>query len=319
MINQCKLYIGCVSRNTIDATIEYSNEYNVSLGLIPSRRQIDYDGGYVGFTSQKLNEYVHSKTNNVILQRDHGGPSQGKMIDDGIISFIDDCKYYNLLHIDPWKQYSTLEEGLQKTKELIELCLVNNYNGQFEIATEQSIREFTVKEVEYIIQKLNDYPIKYVVIQSGTSLKENKNTGVYNRTKLKEFCEMVAKYNYLSKEHNGDYMDNDLIKSKFENGLDAINIAPEFGYYESYCYIESIKKNNKNLLTKFYDLCYDSNQWKKWINNNFDIKDKEKLILICGHYVLEHSNFILEIKNNLPDISSDIKNKMKSKIHNILC
>jgi len=318
MINQCKLYIGCVSRNTIDATIEYTNEYNVPLGLIPSRRQIDYDGGYVEFTSQQLNQYVHSKTNNVILQRDHGGPSQGKKIDDGIISFIDDCKYYDLLHIDPWKQYSDLEAGLQKTKDLIELCIANNYKGQFEIATEQSIREFDVKEVEYLIQKLKHYPIKYIVIQSGTSLKENKNTGIYDKTKLKHFCGIVSKYKCLSKEHNGDYMDNDLIRSKFENGLDAINIAPEFGYYESNHYIESIKKYDKSLLTRFYDLCYDSNQWKKWINNNFDITDKEKLILICGHYVLENPIFISEIKNKLPDLSVEIKSIMKSKIKGVL-
>jgi len=318
MINQCKLYIGCVSRNTIDATIEYTNEYNVPLGLIPSRRQIDYDGGYVGFTSQQLNQYVHSKTNNVILQRDHGGPSQGKKIDDGIVSFIDDCKYYDLLHIDPWKQYSDLEAGLQKTKDLIELCIANNYKGQFEIATEQSIREFDVKEVEYLIQKLKYYPIKYIVIQSGTSLKENKNTGIYDKTKLKHFCGMVLKYKCLSKEHNGDYMDNDLIRSKFENGLDAINIAPEFGYYESNHYIESIKKYNKSLLTRFYDLCYDSNQWKKWINNNFDITDKEKLILICGHYVLENPIFISEIKDKLPDLSVEIKSIMKAKIKGVL-
>ena len=318
MTNQSKLYIGCVSRNTIDATIEYANTHNVFLGLIPSRRQIDYDGGYVGFTSQQLNQYVRSKTNNVILQRDHGGPSQGKKIDDGIVSFIDDCKHYDLLHIDPWKQYPNLEEGLQQTKELIEICIANNYNGHFEIATEQSIREFNVIEIEYLIKNLEQYPLKYIVIQSGTSLKENINTGIYNQFKLKEFCNTVSRYGYLSKEHNGDYMDNHLIKSKFENGLDAINIAPEFGYYESNYYIENIKKYNINLLTKFYDLCYDSNQWKKWINSNFDIKNKEKLILICGHYVLENSTFISEIKEKLPDLSTEIKSIMKNKIKEIL-
>ena len=113
-------------------------------------------------------------------------------------------------------------------------------------------------------------------------------------------------------------MDNHLIKSKFENGLDAINIAPEFGYYESNYYIENIKKYNINLLTKFYDLCYDSNQGKKWINSNFDIKNKEKLILICGHYVLENSTFISEIKEKLPDLSTEIKSIMKNKIKEIL-
>lgn len=319
MTNQCKLFIGCVSRNTIDATIEYANEHNILLGLIPSRRQIDYDGGYIGFTSHQLYDYVHLKTKNVILQRDHGGPSQGKKIDDGVFSFMDDCKYYDLLHIDPWKQYYDLEEGLYYTKNLIEICLSNNFKGAFEIATEQSIREFTVSEVEYITKSLLEYPIKYVVIQSGTSLKENVNTGVYDQNKLINFCSMVKQYGYLSKEHNGDYMDSNLIKQKFGYGLDAINIAPEFGYYESTCYISAIKKFNPALLTILYQICYDSNQWKKWVNKNFDINNQEKLIEICGHYVLENNTFISEIKNKLPDISIDIKTKMKNKIHSIIC
>jgi hypothetical protein len=317
MTNQCKLFIGCVSRNTIDATIEYANEHDILLGLIPSRRQIDYDGGYIGFTSHNLYNYVHSKTKNVILQRDHGGPSQGKKIDDGVVSIIDDCKYYNLLHIDPWKQYPDIEEGLYYTKNLIDLCLSNNFKGKFEISTEQSIRNFNVSEVEYITKFLLKYPIKYVVIQSGTSLKENINTGLYDQSKLINFCSMVKKYGYLSKEHNGDYMDSNLIKEKFRYGLDAINIAPEFGYYESTSYISAIKKFNPTLLKILYQICYDSNQWKKWVDKNFDINNQEKLIEICGHYILETPLFIDNIKNKLPDISDIIKNKIKTKFYSI--
>lgn len=313
----CKLYIGCVSKNTIDAVIEYSNENNIVLGLIPSRRQVDFDGGYINHTNKSLYDYVRSRSDNVILQRDHGGPSQGKKIDDGIISILDDCKYYDLLHIDPWKQYSDLDVGLQKTKELIELCISNNYKGQFEIATEQSIRDFNVKEVEYLIQKLKQYPLKYIVIQSGTSLKENINTGVYDERRLIEFCRLVSSHNYLSKEHNGDYIDNNLIKNKFSNGLDSINIAPEFGLMETNCYLDKIK-SNKKLLDLFYQLCYDSNQWKKWVNKDFDINNKINLIQICGHYVLENSIFISKIKNELCDLSKDIKLTMKNKIKKIL-
>lgn len=318
METDCKLYIGCVSRNTIDAAIEYSNEHDIPIGLIPSRRQVDYDGGYIGFTSQKLHDYVRTRSNKIVLQRDHGGPSQGKILDDGFASLIDDCKYYDLIHIDPWKQHPNIVSGIQKTKELIDVCLSNNYGGKFEISTEQSIREFTVSETEHLIKSLIKYPIQYVVIQSGTSLKENKNTGLYDQQKLKTFCKVVSKFNLLSKEHNGDYMDNSLIKSKFANGLHAINIAPEFGFYESRCYIESIKNYNVSLLDKFYDLCYDSNHWKKWVNYNFDITDKEKLILICGHYVLENNTFVSEIKNKLPDLSFNIKSVMKNKMDGIL-
>lgn len=42
-----KYYIGPMSKNIVDAIIEFSNKTNHSVGLIPSRRQIEWDGGYV--------------------------------------------------------------------------------------------------------------------------------------------------------------------------------------------------------------------------------------------------------------------------------
>lgn len=312
----CKLFIGCVSRNTIDAAIEYCNEFNVYLGLIPSRRQIDFDGGYVNFTNKTLFEYVKNRTNNIILERDHGGPSQGKKIDDGIISLNDDCQYYDIIHIDPWKKYSSFEEGMLCTKFLIEKCLNNNKNIKFEISTEQSIKEFNLKELEKLIEECKDYNLEYVVIQSGTSLKENINTGIYDKDKLISFTNLVRKFNFKSKEHNGDYIESNLIKEKFNLGLDAINIAPEFGLIETNCYLNHIN-NNKKLLDIFYQLCYDSGQWKKWVNKNFDVNNKEKLIKICGHYVLENVIFKKEISSVI-DINSEIKEKIKLKIKEIL-
>ena len=47
----------------------------------------------------------------------------------------------------------------------------------------------------------------------------------------------VAKQNNLkSKEHNGDYISEELIKLKMDSGLDSINIAPEFGLIETDTY-----------------------------------------------------------------------------------
>ena len=42
-----KYGIGAMSLNIIDACIEFANEYNRHLIFIPSRRQVDYIGGYV--------------------------------------------------------------------------------------------------------------------------------------------------------------------------------------------------------------------------------------------------------------------------------
>jgi hypothetical protein len=315
----CKLFIGCVSQNVIDATIEYANENEILLGLIPSRRQVDYDGGYVGFTSRGLHEYVKGKGKYVLLERDHGGPLQGKTIDDGIVSLIDDCNYYDILHIDPWKKCFTFGDGLEETAKLIQICLDNNFKGKFEIATEQSIRSFSLREIDTLLSYFAKYcPLEYVVIQSGTSLKENHNTGVYDEDKLIAFTNLVRQYELKSKEHNGDYLPTTLIKKKFKNGLDAINIAPEFGNLESLHYIESIKKYDLSLLDTFYDICYQSNQWKKWVGSNFDVADKEKLIGICGHYVLELEEFKKKVKGKLPDLSEEIKRIIKKRVDEII-
>lgn len=312
-----KLYIGCVTKNTIDSVIEYSNENNIILGLIPSRRQVDFDGGYISFTNKSLYDYVKSKSDKVILERDHGGPLQGKTIDDGIVSMINDCNYYDLIHIDPWKKYQSFEEGLLCTKFLIEKCLNNNSKIKFEIGTEQSIREFKLNELERLIQECKDYNIEYVVIQSGTSLKENINTGIYDEEKLISFIDLVKKYKLKSKEHNGDYISESLIKKKFLVGLDAINIAPEFGLIETTCYLNELNKDLDKLNT-LYEICYQSNFWKKWVDKSFDIKNKEKLIKICGHYILESDVFKREIKFKIRDLTSIIKSSIKEKINNIL-
>ena len=56
------------------------------------------------------------------------------------------------------------------------------------------------------------------------------NTGNFNKRRLKKFITVVKKYNLMSKEHNGDYLiDSFDVELRFQSGLDAINIAPEFG------------------------------------------------------------------------------------------
>ena len=70
--------------------------------------------------------------------------------------------------------------------------------------------------------------IKYLVIQSETSLKGTNQTGNYDSQRLKEMIAVARKYKLISKEHNGDYIPVEVIKEKFSLGLDCINIAPEF-------------------------------------------------------------------------------------------
>jgi hypothetical protein len=156
--------------------------------------------------------------------------------------------------------------------------------------------------------------IKFAVIQSGTSLKETKNTGSYDKERLIDMLSVCKKYDIISKEHNGDYLPIFLIHEKFNCGLDTINIAPEFGQIETKTYLNEL--NSEKMFNIFFNICYDSKKWTKWVDKSFDpFKNKEQLINICGHYVLSNRDFIEKIKNNLRvDIDVVIKDNIKHKL-----
>ncbi len=96
-----------------------------------------------------------------------------------------------------------------------------------------------------------------MVIQSGTSLSSNQNTGNFDLERLKKMINVAKRNNLSSKEHNGDYISEDLIKLKMSYGLDAINIAPEFGLIETQTYLDHLKYE-ENLFQRYWELCYQS-------------------------------------------------------------
>ena len=314
--------IGVMSLNVVDACIEFSNQYNCNLIFIPSRRQIDYLGGYVNnWTTENFSKYVRNKTNNILLKRDHGGPGQGLYNDDGLISLRHDCNHLDAIHVDPWKIVSSFKEGCEYTKKIIDYCFDINDKIIYEVGTEQSIFRYEANQLDYLLNYLkinlnsNKFQkIKFAVIQSGTSLKETKNIGSYDKQRLIEMISVCKKYNLMSKEHNGDYLSTFLINEKFKCGLETINIAPEFGQIETKSYLNEIK--NKNTFELFFNICYESKKWEKWVDKSFNPhENKEQLINICGHYVLSNTEFIEKIKNNLRiDIDVVIRENIKEKI-----
>jgi fructose/tagatose bisphosphate aldolase len=316
-----KYFIGPMSKNVVDTIIEFCNKTNNNIGLIPSRRQVEWNGGYVNnWDTKNFSEYVTRKSNLITLQRDHSGPGQGQYEDNGISSLIDDCKYLDLIHIDPWKKYSKYEEGLEWTIDMIKLCNAINPNLEYEVGTEEAIRRFEVSELNQFLQDLKTHlniklfkKIKYLVIQSGTSLKGTTQTGEYDSQRLSDMIAVAKKHDLLSKEHNGDYIPVSVIKEKFDLGLDAINIAPEFGLIETQTYLDNIKEDS--ILDKFFNICYESKKWVKWVNEDFDpFTNKIDLIKICGHYVLSNPQFLSEIKSQFPNIDKQIKFNITNKL-----
>ena len=114
------------------------------------------------------------------------------------------------------------------------------------------------------------------------------------------------KYGVLSKEHNGDYLTSEEIKIRFDNGLSAINIAPEFGVFETDILLEYMTEEQKET---FYNICYKSNKWVKWIHYD-ELENKTELTRICGHYQFSDPEFI-NMNINIDDI---IKDRMYNKL-----
>ena len=248
-----KYFFGVISKNQVDTIIEYSLKHtSIDICFIPSRRQIEYNGGYVNYWStSEFTKYVKTRNPKIKIERDHSGPGQGVTIDDGFMSLSEDCKYFDIIHIDPWKAYPDLNQGITWTITMINYCYNNNPNIEYEIGTEQDIRYFTVDDLEIMILELKKQllpeifnKIKYCVIQCGNTLSNGKNNGLFDKQRLIEMIALTKKYNLIPKEHNGDWVDVDIIKQKNVCGLECINIAPEFGMIETRIILNKIKSRN---------------------------------------------------------------------------
>lgn len=316
--NKCKICVGPMTKNVVDGVIQFANETGNIIGLIPSRRQIDYNGGYVGWTTKQFSEYVRARTDKIFLERDHGGPDQGYLPDYGFDSLFDDIKYLDIVHLDVWKKYPNFEAGIEQTIQYMDFCLRLNPKIKFEIGTEEAIRKFTPSEISILIRSIKLYlkntfhdHVVFAVIQSGTALREGGNIGIFDSDRLNAMLGGCQYHKVLSKEHNGDWLTVTDIKEKFALGLDCINIAPEFGQLEVDLILENINETDFDI---FYEICLRSNRWQKWVGRNFNpYENRKELVRICGHYVLQ-DKIVRDICGKIDDFQDLVVQKVKNKL-----
>ena len=204
------LGVGPMSKNCVDATIELSNDYEIPLMLIASRRQIEaeeFGGGYVNnWSTERFAEYVleNDRKGKIILARDHGGPWQSNFEKEQKLSLrnamksakksfrIDIESGFEMIHIDPSIDiYGELsvDETLLRLFELYEFCWSVAEQEKrkivFEIGTEEQSgsnsgqfdSEYVVSETNKFCKKNNLPAPTFVVIQTGTKVMETKNIG----------------------------------------------------------------------------------------------------------------------------------------------
>ena len=280
-----KLWISTMSQRVIDSVIKVNNELSQSsIGLLPTRRQVDFRGGYIagGMTTEELVKHVRKNSKHTLIERDHSGEKQGREKEgqnDWLLSINEDIKLkLDIVHYDPFKAHGLL--GFEKTLKMLDSDLSRT---RFEIGTEQSIFPYSTQELEVeLLDKLKESSqVHYVAVQGGTSLKARKNTGQQNNRKLKSFIELVKEYGFKSKEHNGDYLTDEQISSKFKLGLDALNIAPELGTRETEILVKHFTKKQMTILK---ELCLNSTKIKRWFGDGRVTVGIDELVSVLGHY-----------------------------------
>ena len=362
-IKKCStlLGIGPMSLNCVDSVIEISNNEKIPLMLIASRRQIDSENfgrGYVNnWSTEEFASYVNSKDKLGLtyLARDHGGPWQSdierkekfglrKAMDSAKKSFKEDIDAgFQILHLDPSIDIDgplKVEDSLERLFELYDFCC--NYAKKrgkeiiYEIGTEEQTGSTnTQEELEFTLSKIFEFCIKnkypkptFVVIQTGTKVKELRNIGSLDscfrvkkeippEIQIPQIIRICKKYKIYMKEHNADYLSDEVLSWHPRLGIHAANVAPEFGVTESIAFLNTLESNGlKDIANQFIKLSFDSGKWKKWIIKGNKITDRDKAI-IAGHYNFSKPEFV-EIKNKAEKIlltkNINLDQKLKGEI-----
>ena len=322
---------GPMSKNFVDASIEYYKRKNFPFMLIASRRQIETEklnSGYVNnWSTEQFYNYVKKKNQRIILCRDHGGPYQGKNVTkknnlkiemkNAKTSFKADIDNgFRMLHIDPSLNLgkNSFNKSIDRLFELYDYCWSYSKKKKkdiaFEIGTEEQTGTtnspeelaLTLELTKKFCQKNNIPMPTFAVVQSGTLVKEMNNVGTFAlpfrienqlpaEISIPQMIKICDKYKVMMKAHNCDYLSDTALKYHPKLGIHAINVAPEFGVVESKCIYEIFKSNNLNGLLNRF-LNLSYNS-NKWEKwmKKNTTAKKKDKALIAGHYVFSNEEF----------------------------
>lgn len=288
--------------------------------------------------------------------RDHGGPWQrdeerkAKLpVDEamklGLESYYVDLDAgFDLLHIDPTKDPDFAEGTvpmdivLERTVTLIEK--VEDYRRAhhmpvigYEVGTEETNGGLTgVEAFEVFIERLcamlkaKDLPTpNFIVGQTGTLTRLTENIGHYSTENAAKLAKISAEYGMELKEHNGDYLPDDLLLMHPALKVSSSNVAPEFGVVETRSYLQLAEMEERlaglgligqtsGLANVLRRAAVETGRWRKWMvgeqaNLEVDevLKDAELTALIAdiaGHYTFESEKVAPVLKQMLDNLEA---------------
>ncbi len=376
------LGIGPMSRPVIEASLLVAKESDFPVMFIASRNQIDADelgGGYVcGWNQKDFVREIALLAEKVgfdglyYVCRDHGGPWQrdaerknalpeNEAMEIAKTSYIEDLvSGFDLLHIDPTKdphcsEVIPLDTVISRSVELIEHVEKERVKRGFppvayEVGTEETNGGLTsTGAFEDFIRKLKSETSKkglpdpvFIVGQTGTLTRLTENVGHFDAGAGMKLSEAASRYGAGLKEHNADYLPDQILLMHPCLGITAANVAPEFGVEETKTYLLLSRVESELCKLRLIDSCSDfssvisrkaiiSGKWKKWMTPDKGglsyediISDIELTALItetAGHYTFEDPDVKAEKEKMFRNLSaagmdpdSVVLNKLKNSI-----
>lgn len=319
-------------------------------------------GGYVcGWNQERFAKAIQDIADEIdfdgayYLCRDHGGPWQRDnernahlpeevAMDLGKESYVYDLKAgFDLLHIDPTKdpyvvgKSIDMETNLKRTVELIDFCeKVRKELGlpevSYEVGTEETNGGLTTPEayeafIVELIHRLDEKHLPhpaFIVGNTGTLTRLTENVGEVDPASCRHLSQIAKKYGVGLKEHNGDYLGDEILLQHPVWGVTGMNVAPEFGTVETRAYLtlgdieqslakEGVITSPSAIRETIIREAIQSGRWKKWMTTDTKalsveeiLQDAELSLLIAeisGHYTFNNAVVKEEIHTLYPNLT----------------
>ena len=315
------LGVGPMSSEAIEAVFRYAHFHRRELMLIASKNQIDWNGGYVnnwttkeymGYVVQMKKKYSYAT---VRICRDHCGPGFNGINDlsDVYKTIEEDIQNgFDLIHVDLCHFHGSYDERLKESKKIIEHTLLLKPDIFLEIGTDENIgTNYSLSNIGEIEKEIDFFKSfcepDFFVIQTGSLVRDNRQSGSFNKEFVEEASILLKQKGLKLKEHNADYLSKEEILLR-KGIVDALNIAPQLGVVQTQFVLNKCSIYGVDT-TDFMEESYCGGKWKKWLDKN-GYENKLLCSMIAGHYHFTSDSYkkIIECLSKQEDIQENIIN-----------
>jgi D-tagatose-1,6-bisphosphate aldolase subunit GatZ/KbaZ len=335
------LGVGPMSITVVDASLECAIEHDAPMVFIPSRNQVESvtaAGGYVeGWDSRTFRQHLRRRIDAyrhgglVFVGRDHGGPWQrdeewaarttwDDALASALLSYRQDIEAgFDYLHIDTARDPhlpGAVPLDLAAERAVTVLGAVEAYRRDagfpeldYEVSLEQANGDTShLRDFEYFLGTLLERidrrglprPL-FVVGNTGTLTKAGLNLGTVDFQVTEQLATLAGRYGVVLKEHNADYLSDEVLARHPQSRIGMANVAPEFGKLETEALLqlaalEEAACRRRGLEPSGYERVLtervlQSRRWRKWLPADADadtwLHDPElrRTLVACnGHY-----------------------------------